>query len=99
MPWETSDRRFRLPKNWPQLKRQVKARAHGLCEAAPHDPRCDGVGTDCDHVIEGDDHSLGNLQWLSGPCHRAKTGRESAARNRQRAELRHRPTEQHPGRK
>ncbi len=39
VPWETSDRRFRLPKNWLQLKQQVKARAHGLCEAAPHDPR------------------------------------------------------------
>lgn len=99
MPWSTSDRRLRLPRNWHELKRQVKARARGLCEAEQHDPRCDGVGTDCDHVLQGDDHSLGNLQWLSGPCHRAKTARESAARNHERAGLRHRPTEQHPGRK
>lgn len=99
MPWSTSDRRFRLPRNWPQLKKQVKTRANGKCEASPHDRRCDGIGTDCDHIVQGDDHSLDNLQWLSGPCHRAKTARESADRNRERAELRHRPTERHPGRK
>lgn len=97
MAWTTSDRRFRLPRNWPELKRKVKHRARGLCEAERHHPDCDGIGTDCDHVVQGDDHSLTNLQWLSAPCHRAKTNDENAARNRANAALRRRPTEQHPG--
>ena len=98
MPWSTSDRRARLPDNWGQLCRQVKARARGMCEAEQHDPRCDGLGTDNDHIIPGDDHRLENMQWLSGPCHRAKTARESAARNQQSAALKRRPSEPHPGR-
>jgi 5-methylcytosine-specific restriction endonuclease McrA len=99
MPWSTSDRRERLPHNWPELKRKVKARAGGKCEADRHERSCDGTGTDCDHVVQGDNHSLTNLQWLSGPCHQAKTARESAARNHQRAALKRRPAEQHPGRR
>lgn len=97
MPWSTSDRRERLPRNWQSIRAKVKARAHGLCEADRHDPRCDGIGTDADHIKAGDHHELTNLQWLSEPCHRAKTARESAERNRQQARLKRRPTEPHPG--
>lgn len=97
MAWSTSDRRYRLPRNWPDIKRQVKRRAHGLCEADQHQPNCDGIGTDCDHIIAGDNHSLDNLQWLSGPCHQAKTAAENAARNRANARMKRRPSEQHPG--
>lgn len=99
MVWSTSDRRFRLPPDWGDIKRQVKHRAHGLCEATDHDPRCDGLGTDCDHIEAGDNHSLTNLQWLSAPCHTAKTARETAARNRANAALKRRPSEPHPGRR
>jgi 5-methylcytosine-specific restriction endonuclease McrA len=99
MAWATSDRRHRLPRNWVDLRRQVKARANGLCEAAQHVSQCDGIGTDCDHVTQGDDHSLTNLAWLSEPCHRAKTARETAARNERNAALKRRPTETHPGRR
>ena len=98
MPWSTSDRRSRLPANWPQLCRQVKTRANGRCQAEKHDPRCDGIGTDNDHIIPGDDHRIENMQWLSGPCHRAKTAHESAARNQHTAALKRRPSEPHPGR-
>jgi 5-methylcytosine-specific restriction endonuclease McrA len=97
MTWSTSDRRQRLPPNWQTLRRQARDRAHGLCEATRHDPRCDGKGTDADHITAGDSHHLANLQWLSGPCHRAKTARETAARNRQTAALKRRPVERHPG--
>lgn len=98
MPWSTSDRRARLPRNWQQIRSAVRARAHGACEAEKHDPRCDGIGTDCDHITPGDDHRIESLMWLSGPCHRAKTARETAERNRQIATLKRRHTEQHPGR-
>lgn len=99
MAWETSDRKDRLPPNWAQLRAATKARAKGKCQANPHVPGCGGWGRDADHITPGDDHNLDNLQWLSGPCHRAKTAREAAARNRARAAARNRPQEQHPGRR
>jgi 5-methylcytosine-specific restriction enzyme A len=94
--WSTSDRSARLPPGWPTIRAAVSARAGGRCEARHHEPTCDGRGTDADHISAGDDHSMGNLQWLSGPCHRAKTARETAERNRARAAAKKR-TERHPG--
>lgn len=99
MAWSTSDRRHRLPNDWPAVRRQVKARANGLCQAEHHEPGCDGIGTDADHIRQGDNHSIDNLQWLSAPCHKAKTARETAARNKRNAQLKRRPTEAHPGRR
>lgn len=98
MAWSTSDRRARLPADWPHLRQATKARARGICEWVDQDGRCTEQGTDCDHVVQGDDHSLANLQWLCGPHHDEKTRNENAARNRQTAALRRKPTEPHPGR-
>ncbi len=92
--WQSSTRRSELPSNWPTLRRQVKARAHGKCEASAHAANCDGIGKDCDHVGDRHDHSLANLQWLSGPCHAAKTQAEAQAAKPQRK----RTPELHPGR-
>ena len=93
MAWAGSTRSARLPRNWPQLRRAVKKRAGGLCEAHPHHPDCNGVGTECDHIHPGDDHRLANLQWLSPPCHRAKTLSEAtearATRSRKRTPAPH----------
>jgi 5-methylcytosine-specific restriction endonuclease McrA len=97
MAWSTSDRGQRLPSNWLAIRRAVKARAGGKCQEAAHAPHCVGIGTDADHIEQGDNHDLSNLQWLSRPCHDAKTARETAARNRQTAALKRRPVEQHPG--
>ena len=98
MAWHTSDRRHRLPNNWPTITSRIKARANHRCEAPVHDPRCDGTGTEVDHIIQGDDHSDHNLQLLNEYCHRAKTADETAARNKLNAKLRRRPEEHHPGR-
>jgi 5-methylcytosine-specific restriction protein A len=67
-----------------------------MCQAQHHDPRCNGIGTECDHITPGDDHSMGNLQWLNGWCHKAKTQRESLA-SRGHGTARQRPNEDHPG--
>lgn len=72
----------------------TKRRAGGWCEAEVHDPRCDGVGHDCDHHQRGDDHSLTNLRWLNRWCHKAKTAREAADG---RSAQRERNREPHPG--
>lgn len=98
MAWSTSDRRDRLPNDWPAIVGKVKARAGGRCQAIDHAPHCDGTGTDADHIHPGDNHSMSNLQWLSAECHKAKTARESAARNKRYAQLKRRPSEPHPGR-
>lgn len=94
MNWETSDRRSRLPRDWPKRVTATKARADGMCEAQVHAPGCDGIGRECDHRINNDDHSLTNLQWLSTPCHKAKTQREAQAAKPKRR----REPEPHPGR-
>jgi hypothetical protein len=90
--WANSNRRAELPSNWDQLRRFVERRAGGLCQAVEHVLGCDGIGTDCDHIGDRDDHSPDNLQWLSVPCHRAKT-REQSARYFARAR---RQPERHP---
>ena len=95
-PWQGSTRRTRLPKNWPQIVREVKRRARGRCEATRHHPHCTGDWTDVDHINGDDDHRLEALQLLSIACHKAKTARENAERNRARTAARTRP-EQHPG--
>lgn len=98
MGWETSTRRSRLPPDWRTVIRPaVKQRARGLCEATEHARGCNGTGTDADHITPGDDHTMDNLQWLSRPCHDAKTALETAARNAARASMRQRPPERHPG--
>lgn len=97
MAWETSTRSQRLPKDWARRREARKRIARGMCEAPVHAPGCSGRGEECDHNIPGDDHSIENLRWLSGPCHDAKTRREAAERNRARAQMRLRPEEKHPG--
>jgi len=98
MAWSSSTRRSRLPKDWPTRRLKAKARAKGSCQAEPHDPRCDGIGNECDHIINNDDHSLTNLQWLSTPCHIAKTKREAAEAKASRRLSFKLPREQHPNR-
>lgn len=96
MAWHTSTRAQRLPPNWPVLRADTIRRARGRCEAKRHHPQCDGTGTEVDHITPGDDHRPTNLQALSTACHKAKTARETAARNSRYARMRKR-SETHPG--
>lgn len=95
MPWSTSTRRDRLPKDWSARVQATKARAHGKCEGISlrgetrwHVAECKGIGRECDHDKRGDDHSLKNLRWLSVECHKHKTHAERPARAR--------PARRHP---
>lgn len=104
MAWSTSDRRARLPKDWPTRVVKTKARAGNRCEGISlqgeprwHVSTCTGLGAECDHDQRGDDHDLSNLRWLSGPCHTRKTQHEAKAAARLVGRKRPR-TEQHPGR-
>jgi 5-methylcytosine-specific restriction protein A len=94
-PWATSTRRSRLPKDWAKRRAAAKARAHGMCQASVHEPQCNGIGSECDHITPSDNHALANLQWLSAPCHLAKTLREAGQASGVRGRLR--PPDVHPG--
>lgn len=91
MAWSSSDRRTRLPDNWDALRAECKRLAQGRCQYPVHHPTCDGIGTDCDHIKQGDDHRQANLQWLSGPCHDRKTRLDNDAAMRLML-----PRERHP---
>lgn len=94
MVWKTN-RAARLPGDWRTRRLAVKARAGGQCQWFTGPSRCQEPGSECDHVVNNDDHSLGNLQWLCAPHHHQKTLREAAdARNKY---SRKRGKEQHPG--
>jgi 5-methylcytosine-specific restriction protein A len=92
MTWDTSDRRARLPKDWVARVARVKARAKGRCEDTHHAADCDGRAVEIDHIVQGDDHSLTNLQALSVACHARKTRLDNGYQASVKA-----PLEQHPG--
>lgn len=94
--WASSNRRSRLPADWPQRVAATRDRARGRCEAEQHVDDCDGIGTQCDHHQHGDDHSLANLRWLSTPCHKAKTQAEAAAAHRAHYDQAKRRPQRHP---
>lgn len=105
MTWDTSDRRSRLPENWPALVRAAKKRAKATsklgieqCEARlPSGRRCPRVGSDVDHIIPGDDHRLRNLRLLCGTHHDRKSSREGREARERIKQSRFRPSEDHPG--
>lgn len=97
--WRNSDRRSRLPSNWPQLRAAALERNP---ERVCHWCGLPGGG-DLDHKVAGDNHDLDNLDWIHGRrqheqgvskrnCHGEKTGAEGAAARPRR----HRPPEVHP---
>ncbi|MFD5599192.1 HNH endonuclease [Leucobacter sp. NPDC058333] len=96
MPWETSNRRDRLPKDWPQIRAAILERDGHRCQ------QCGRHGTHVDHIDPGDDHRPSNLQTLCAPCHwrksRAEGGRAVHKGRRVVKRIpRLRPAEQHPG--
>lgn len=103
MGWETSDRRSRLPRDWPAIRARVLREADHRCEQTTGGERCEAEATDVDHIRRGDDHSRGNLRALCPRHHKRKTayegGAAAGAAARRRARLRYRPPEPHPGRR
>lgn len=100
--WKDSDRKSRLPANWSWLVTQVKARSGGRCELLEPGKggrlvRCWRTGRDVDHIEPGDDHSLGNLQYLCPYHHGRKSAREGVEGRKKAATKR--PAEKHPGAK
>jgi 5-methylcytosine-specific restriction enzyme A len=69
-PWAGSDRRTRLPTDWPSRRRAVLERDGRRCYT------CGGAAGEVDHVRAGDDHRLENLAAICTACHKIKSARE-----------------------
>lgn len=87
MPWGNESRQSRGYGNaWEKVRKQVIARARGMCEKCAREGRV-AAGRDVDHVVSKDsakklgwsqartDHP-NNLQYLCAPCHKEKTASE-----------------------
>jgi 5-methylcytosine-specific restriction enzyme A len=98
MAWAGSDRKDRLPANWPALRRATLERCGGRCEVLKKDgSRCRDKATDVDHLVPGDDHSLGNLRGICAWHHARKSSREGVEARAERRAMLYRAPETHPG--
>lgn len=100
--WNTSDRRSRLPADWPKIRKRVLRRDHYECQWKMPDSGdiCGQAATDVDHIRRGDDHRETNLRSLCGPHHRQKSsseGAQAAKAKRRKIAKRYVRTEEHPG--
>ncbi|WUO14006.1 HNH endonuclease [Streptomyces sp. NBC_00289] len=99
--WAGSDRRERLPADWPRIRLRVLRRdGHRCTHRDQYGVRCDEPATDVDHIVPGDDHRETNLRALCGFHHQAKSSREGGlaqAARRRRINNRFRRAEAHPG--
>lgn len=102
--WRGSTRRTRLPANWPEICRQVRAVYGDWCYLCGHEN-----ASDTDHVNRGDDHRIENLRPICGrgceqcraenrtPCHVVKSSREGGQAAQAARPKRARAPEPHPG--
>jgi len=98
MAWENSDRKARLPADWPKRVAAVKKRDGGRCTwKLPSGARCPRVGTDVDHRDPGDNHDLRNLQLLCRHHHDKKTAREGIMGRRRKKRVKKGRPQRHPG--
>lgn len=99
--WEGSDRKGRLPAGWNALRELVLARASNRCQAIKRSTgkRCTNRANQVDHIVAGDDHSLGNLQALCIFHHREKSALEGVEARQKKWETGRRGPEDHPGRR
>lgn len=100
--WNGSNRRDRLPSNWPALRKRRLEFDQYECrwENAYGETTCTETAVDVDHKIPGDDHSFENLQSLCDYHHDQKSaaeGARAAAARRRTIDQRFRRTEGHPG--
>jgi 5-methylcytosine-specific restriction protein A len=77
VPWDTSDRRSRLPDDWPIRRVRVLRRDSYRCQA--RDSRgipCGKPANQVDHIEHGDNHADSNLQALCKWHHDVKSSAE-----------------------
>lgn len=99
--WRGSDRRERLPANWPTIRKRILKRDNYRCRwRLTTGGRCNDTATDVDHIERGDDHRDENLQSLCEYHHRIKSGQEGAEARAaiwRKNNQKFRRVERHPG--
>lgn len=98
--WANSDRRSRLPADWPAIRRRVLKRDGYRCTHTDEGVRCSQPATDVDHIVRGDNHTESNLRSLCSGHHRTKSSSEggaASAASRREIRSRFRRVEPHPG--
>lgn len=97
MPWDTSDRKARLPADWTIRRVRVLRRDGYKCQARDSlGVMCGDPANQVDHIVPGDDHDDSNLQALCRWHHARKSSAEGLAARKPRLTQR-RPPEPHPG--
>ena len=98
--WQDSNRRDRLPPDWPAIRKRVLKRDGGKCQAEYDGEQCGWKATDVDHIRPGDDHDESNLESLCSWHHARKSSREGNEAKAKKAAVtaqKFRRTEEHPG--
>lgn len=75
--WAGSTRKATLPVDWDRLRRACFKRDGGRCTWVEKGIQCGQPATDCDHVGDRNDHSLGNLRSLCSTHHLKRTSRQA----------------------
>lgn len=102
LAWSSSDRRSRLPADWPTRREQVLVRDGRVCQWRVGGRKCGAPARDVDHVVPGDDHSYSNLRALCSAHHQRKSSGEGGRAfwdgvRDSRAKFREGRVERHPG--
>lgn len=95
MGWDSSDRRSRLPDNWPFIRAGVLKDAGYRCQIRL--PGCTGRATEVDHIRFRDESSP--LQAACSYCHGQKSSKEGVAQRAKLRAMKKRPPPRHPGRR
>lgn len=103
MAWEGSNRRSRLPADWPKIRERVLRRDGYRCRFVDYTGlRCREQATEVDHIeAMKDDHRDEALQSLCERHHASKSGSEggraSAVQSAVKRKRLRKPPEPHPG--
>lgn len=83
--WKGSDRRDRLPPDWPAIRAEVLRRDLYRCRwVLANGELCREMATDVDHIERDGGDGKENLQSLCGPHHAAKSSQEGNEARREK---------------
>jgi len=99
--WATSDRRKRLPPDWPALRLACLKRDNWECQWPAAAGICGAYANQCDHINPGGADDLANLRSLCTPHHSARSSQQGGHAwgviRRRMAAAKYRTPEPHPG--
>lgn len=98
--WQNSDRRSRLPSNWPAITTAIHLRSGGICEVIKTSTgqRCTNPANGgVDHIDRDGGDGFENLRDTCHFHHSKKSSKEGNDAKAAKKALKKRPQEEHPG--